>query len=106
MEHEFREVQPAEFPTDAACKGADTEQFFPLKPNGKQGEGLTRLSPAARSVVRLYCRDCIVRRECLEDAIAHDDFGVRGGLNTSQRQHLKAKYGGEAAAIALRGKIA
>jgi WhiB family redox-sensing transcriptional regulator len=63
----------------ANCLGTDSEAFFPEK-------GGTP-APAKR-----ICRGCDVRRECLEDALTHDErYGVRGGMTFHERKALKKK---------------
>lgn len=64
----------------ANCRGLDTECFFP--------EG----GSATRSLVRAVCKECPVKRECLEMALenegnAHrnDRFGFFGGMSPAQR---------------------
>jgi WhiB family redox-sensing transcriptional regulator len=69
--------------TDAACRGADPDLFFPTKGD----------SPAAEA--KAYCNGtpnrpaCPVRRECLRWALAEgEEHGVFGGLTASERRHL------------------
>lgn len=64
----------------AACRGADTEQFYP------KGEAFTT---ADARVVETYCRSCPVRRECLEEALTRNEPGIWGGLTDKQRKALK-----------------
>lgn len=66
-----------------ACRGADTELFYPLKDS----------SPAREA--KAYCNGtpdrpaCPVRRECLRWAIDNrEEHGVFGGLTASERRHL------------------
>ncbi len=65
--------------TKAACRGTDTNVFFPDK-----GES-TR--PAKR-----ICATCDVTAECLQAALERDDrFGVYGGLSERERRRLKRR---------------
>jgi WhiB family transcriptional regulator, redox-sensing transcriptional regulator len=62
----------------AACKDLPTEMFFPERGSHPK---------AAQKV----CRECHVRRECLDYAIkTGTDFGVFGGLVPNQRHALIA----------------
>lgn len=65
----------------AACKDKPTEIFFPTS----QGRG-------AYDLARAICTGCPVREACLEDAMSTDEwfavFGMRGGLNPTQREKL------------------
>ena len=46
--------------------------------------------PATKRTKR-WCRNCLVRRECLDDALARgDEYGIRGGLTSRERRALKA----------------
>lgn len=61
----------------ARCAETDPEAFYPEK--GEPTE------PARR-----VCRNCEVRVQCLEYALANDErFGVWGGLSVQQRRRLK-----------------
>ena len=61
---------------DAACQGMPYELFDP--------PGSGRLAPSHLGLAT--CRECPVRKECLDDAIATGDTtGIRGGLTGNQR---------------------
>ncbi len=61
----------------AACRGMDTEQFYP--PRGGDVAG-----------PRAVCADCPVRQECRDYAIAHGDpFGIWGGTTGKQRRAVR-----------------
>ena len=67
---------------DAACREQPAISFFP-----DQGQG----TAAAKRV----CARCLVRRECLEYALEHEDgdgeaHGVWGGTTPSQRRDIRA----------------
>ena len=67
-------VKLNEWHAEAACKGADTNLFFP-----GQGESL---EPAL-----LYCRMCPVASECLEEAFRNGErHGVYGGMSERDRR--------------------
>jgi len=60
----------------AACKGIDTEVFF--------AETVEAIHEA-----QAICRDCPVKRECLDYAVeANCTFGVYGGLTHRQRRTI------------------
>lgn len=64
----------------AACAGQDVDRFYPEDPN------------QYRHAVRL-CDGCLVKRECLDEAMlvpaSLDRFGVFGGLTPPQRRRLR-----------------
>lgn len=65
----------------AACRGEDTELFFPI---GSTGPALQQLQEA-----KWVCGHCGVRSLCLEWAIlAGIDHGVWGGLSEDERREL------------------
>lgn len=52
---------------------------------------MTRLLPG-----RAYCRTCPVAEQCLTYAIFHQiEYGVWGGLDATQRDHLIQAAGGD-----------
>lgn len=65
--------------SDAACLGMDAETFYPY--------GTESPMPAKR-----VCRTCPVRRECLLDALATNEWqGIRGGLTETERKNLRRR---------------
>lgn len=63
---------------DAACCAADPELFFPRRGT---------MSTKAKEV----CAACPVRRECLEQAIETDAWGIWGGTSEEERRALKRR---------------
>lgn len=65
----------------AACRGMDTNMFFP-----ERGEPVDN--------ARAVCARCPVNAECLEYALANrDKFGVWGGKSERERRKLRsARY--------------
>jgi len=62
--------------TDALCAQTDPEMFMPDK------------GGSVRDAKRV-CDSCIVRRQCLEYALANEErFGIWGGLSERQRRAL------------------
>jgi WhiB family transcriptional regulator, redox-sensing transcriptional regulator len=67
----------------AECQDADPELFYSDR-------------AADLEEAKSWCGLCPVRRECLDDAMqmpVYDDWGVRGGLTSGQRRHMRATSG-------------
>ena len=61
----------------AACRGVDPELFFT-----ERGE--------STGDAKAICRDCDVRADCLEYALANKEkFGIWGGLSERERRKLR-----------------
>ena len=59
------------------CTHTDPETFFPK-------------GPVLTLDAKKFCMTCIVRSECLEFALEHDErFGIWGGLSNRERAHRK-----------------
>lgn len=68
--------------SDAACLGQDTELFFPAASVGREAEVQSR---AAKEI----CAGCVVRIECLQQALSWGvTDGVWGGLTSHERSRL------------------
>ena len=64
---------------DAACRGHDTDDFFPATDE--------EAGPA-----KAICGACPVREECLEFALAtRQEDGVWGGLTETERRRLRRR---------------
>ncbi len=64
---------------DAACKGLDTDIFFPA-------------TDAEAGPAKLVCPGCPVRSECLEWALlSRQEDGVWGGLTDNERRRLRSR---------------
>jgi WhiB family redox-sensing transcriptional regulator len=62
-----------------ACLTADPDLFFPIS---SAGLGEQQIAEA-----RAVCVACVVRRECLEFALAHEQvYGIWGGTTPEDRQ--------------------
>jgi len=61
----------------AACRSADPELFFPVSSSGRSLEQEER--------AKAVCRTCMVRRQCLQYAIAANEEGVWGGMTEEER---------------------
>jgi WhiB family redox-sensing transcriptional regulator len=65
---------------DAGCREAEPEQFY------YENEQFQR------KLVEQYCKLCLVKNQCLEYALAHEDrFGVWGGTTARQRKEILNK---------------
>lgn len=68
--------RPGQWWTRAACRGMDTDLFYPER--GKPAKAAQRI-----------CAGCPVRRWCLADALQHrDHHGVWGGASKRQRRKV------------------
>ena len=69
----------ADWRTRAACRGMDTDMFFP-----ERGDG------AAVDAAKAVCGTCPVAADCLDEAINLPDgwgaFGIWGGTSGRQRR--------------------
>ena len=83
----------------AACRSADPDLFFPISAAG----------PAARQIDRakMICAGCVVRRECLEFAVSHEqNYGIWGGTTADDRQRDRRRRRRRAAAAAAKRTVA
>lgn len=75
----------------AACRGMDTELFFPIsemETNKRRERVPTEMAKKAIKV----CDSCTVQGPCLEEALQEEkQFGIWGGLTSDQRQALKRR---------------
>ncbi len=76
--------------SDALCRGANADLFFPPTHLEKKEERAARESQA-----KAVCARCPVRQPCLEFALAvREPHGIWGGLNEIERRHILAKRAG------------
>jgi len=76
---ERTETLKATWRDEAACKGLDTDIFFPA-------------SDAEAGPAKLICAGCPVRAECLEWALlSRQEDGVWGGLTDNERRRLRRR---------------
>jgi WhiB family transcriptional regulator, redox-sensing transcriptional regulator len=90
--------QSANWQAAAACLSADLDLFFPVSTAG----------PAERQVARAkrICARCAVRAECLDFALAHEQFyGIWGGTTPEERRRHRRRSR-RAAATAQKGNFA
>ena len=68
-----------EWRDDAACRGLDTNVFFPA-------------TDEEAAEAKAICATCPVREECLEFALlTRQDDGVWGGLTETERRRLRRR---------------
>ena len=70
---------------DAACQGEGGSVFYPpMRPERKAA----RLAREQRA--KAVCATCVVRTECLEQALAFNErHGIWGGLTDAERRSLR-----------------
>jgi WhiB family redox-sensing transcriptional regulator len=69
----------------AACRFIDPNFFFPVG----SSEAAREQAEAAKS----FCRSCVVRRSCLEFAVAtNQEDGIWGGRDESERRRLRREW--------------
>jgi len=71
---------------DAACRGMDTELWFPASLRAKPKEPVARMR--LRKALEI-CQSCPVRKECLAFAVRTGQRGIWGGLTEEQRRRSK-----------------
>lgn len=71
----------------ANCIGVDPNLFYPER-------------GASNKLAKAICQECVVREDCLEYALAHENFGVWGGKTERERRGIRkqraltaARYG-------------
>jgi WhiB family redox-sensing transcriptional regulator len=70
-------VKKGTWTAQAACRGTDTEIFFPVTPD-EEAEALS------------ICATCPVRAQCLDDAIRNREiYGIWGGTTPEQRRRIR-----------------
>jgi WhiB family redox-sensing transcriptional regulator len=70
--------------TRAACRNADPELFF--TPEGDRGNVVREREAKAKAV----CGFCLVKADCLADALENGLVGVWGGTNDDERRAIQA----------------
>lgn len=61
----------------ANCLGADYDTFFPER-------------GASAKKAKAICGKCLVRMECLDDAVTRGEkFGIRGGMTERERRDVR-----------------
>lgn len=75
---------PEMWQVKAACRGPQSEVFFPPAQFERKADRLEREGRAKQ-----ICAECAVRRECLEYSLEiSEPHGIWGGLNESERRVL------------------
>lgn len=71
--------------TSAACKGIDTEMFYPIESEVVEGSA----SYIDLKTVKRICSECPIKDVCLEWGVLHERFGVWGGATSSERERIR-----------------
>lgn len=78
------QLSPVAWQHRAACRGPQSEVFFPPSQTERKHERLDRERRA-----KAICGICPVRSDCLDYAIEiHESHGVWGGLSESERKSM------------------
>ncbi len=68
-------VDPTAWTAQSACRDTDPDELF--------------VTGAAQNKAKVVCRGCVVRTECLSDALDNRvEFGVWGGMTERERRAL------------------
>lgn len=78
--------------TNGLCREVGEEFFFPDK-NDKE----------TAAIAKNICKNCTVITECGDWAIKHEEFGIWGGLSTTDRKLLRRRNGIKLETILSRG---
>jgi hypothetical protein len=73
----------------AACEGAPTSLFYIIEED-KRVINLIGLEPTRR-----ICGSCPIWKDCLSYAMAHESYGMWGGLITKERNALLKRDGSQ-----------
>ena len=77
-----------EWRKQALCRDTDPELFFPI---GTTGQALLQISEAKN-----VCRECGVKKECLDFAIeTNQDCGIWGGTSEDERRQIRRQMAAE-----------
>lgn len=70
----------------AACSGMDVNIFFT---QGEQCDNPGKRQQAKIKLATAVCARCVIRDECLQEAIdLGENLGIRGGLTSAERRKL------------------
>jgi WhiB family redox-sensing transcriptional regulator len=70
-------MTPYDWMSEAACEGVDPDLFFPERGDDTSG-------------AKAVCRECPVREDCLEYALANGiRYGIWGGTSERERKRLR-----------------
>ena len=77
-----------EWRKQALCRDTDPELFFPI--------GTTGQAPSQISEAKNVCRECTVKKECLDFAIeTNQDCGIWGGTSEDERRQIRRQMAAE-----------
>jgi hypothetical protein len=74
-------TDPRNWRDQAACRKVDPELFFPVE---ETAAACAQQVAAAKAV----CARCPVRRQCLDDALTRQPYGIAGGLTANERRRM------------------
>ncbi len=75
---------PESWQSHAACRGPQSQAFFPPSRAERKEEKLAREARA-----KAICAECRVRGDCLDYAIRiREPHGIWGGLNEAERKQM------------------
>jgi WhiB family redox-sensing transcriptional regulator len=63
----------------ASCSGLEVDYFFPEN----------RTFNAENKLAKSICRTCVVKKECLDYAVAYSVQGIWGGTNNRERERIR-----------------
>lgn len=73
---------------EASCRGVGCDLFF--APPYPEVESTAKRVKREASAKRI-CAKCPVKAPCIQEALKHNDDGIRGGLTTAERRRLTAE---------------
>ena len=77
---DFRRLMADDWQEEGLCRGLDPEMFYPSR-------------GVRTNTVRAICDECPVRHPCAEWGIAHEGYGLWGGLSERQRMIIRRERG-------------
>lgn len=83
-------------PKGGSCADHDTKWWFPPKAQNRQDIENSKAAVA-------LCRNCPIRKECLQYAISWEAFGIWGGFTERQRDSIR-RTSGVKSSIVVPGK--
>jgi WhiB family redox-sensing transcriptional regulator len=72
----------------AACKGMDTDAFFPIEGRGRNKKEALRAEDAIE-----VCAICLVRQQCLDFSLEKNCTGIFGGMHAKEREEYARNKG-------------
>jgi WhiB family redox-sensing transcriptional regulator len=79
-------------PEDGLCKGHDTEMWFPVYNKSPKADERRKIKENTAKAVSI-CNICHIQSKCLDYSLAHEPYGIWGGLTEAQRAVVRSKRG-------------